>query len=414
MRFDDLEMDSSFLEKTRENGFEQLTNIQEKCIHEISRGRDVVGQAETGSGKTLAFGLPILNKIEPGAGVQAIVLTPTRELCVQVTDVFQEFGKRRGIKTTGIYGGVSIGPQIKNIRTSDIIVGTPGRILDHIGRHTIHLNAIQFVVLDETDRMLDMGFIDDVDKIIRHTPKDRQTLMFSATIHGEFQQRMGRYLMSPLVVKTQPYVSAHKLEETYYDISPKNLKFSLLVHLLKDSAAGSTLVFCNTRRETDIVARNLRKQNINAVALHGGMTQPARLKSLNALKNRKTDVLVATDVAARGLDIKKVTHVFNYDVPKTTKEYVHRIGRTARAGETGVAVTLMTQHDHDSFRRIQKEYEHKITRADMPTVKQVPFHRASPKKQRTSSPRYAKKHNRRHGAPHRNTYKKSKKRHRRR
>ena len=383
MRFDDLEMDLSFLEKTRENGFERLTHIQEKCINEISRGRDVVGQAETGSGKTLAFGLPILNKIIPGAGVQALVLTPTRELCVQITDVFREFGARRGIQTTGIYGGVSIGPQIRDIRTADIIVGTPGRILDHIGRNTLSFNAIQFVVLDETDRMLDMGFIDDVDKIIRHTPKNRQMLMFSATIHGEFQKVMGRYMMRPLVVKTQPYVSAHKLEQRYYDISPKNLKFSLLVHLLKDAASGSTIVFCNTRRETDVVAQNLRKQHINAVAIHGGMTQPARLKSLNALKHNATDVLVATDVAARGLDIKKVTHVFNYDVPKTTKEYVHRIGRTARAGETGVAVTLLTQHDQDSFKRIQKEYDGTITPAKMPAVKQVAFHRASTRKQRT-------------------------------
>lgn len=230
MKFDDLDMDLSFLEKTRENGFERLTHIQEKCINEISRGRDVVGQAETGSGKTLAFGLPILNKVVPGAGVQALVLTPTRELCVQITGVFREFGRRRGIKTTGIYGGVGIDPQIKDIQTADIIVGTPGRILDHIGRNTICFNATQFVVLDETDRMLDMGFIDDVDKIIRHTPKNRQMLMFSATIHGEFQKVMGQYMMRPLVVKTQPYVSAHKLEQRYYDISPKNLKFSLLVH----------------------------------------------------------------------------------------------------------------------------------------------------------------------------------------
>jgi ATP-dependent RNA helicase DeaD len=413
MKFDDLDMDLSFLEKTRENGFERLTHIQEKCINEISRGRDVVGQAETGSGKTLAFGLPILNKVVPGAGVQALVLTPTRELCVQITGVFREFGKRRGIKTTGIYGGVGIGPQIKDIQTADVIVGTPGRILDHIGRNTICFNATQFVVLDETDRMLDMGFIDDVDKIIRHTPKNRQMLMFSATIHGEFQKVMGQYMMRPLVVKTQPYVSAHKLEQRYYDISPKNLKFSLLVHLLKDSAAGSTLVFCNTRRETDVVAQNLRKQNINAVALHGGMTQPARLKSLNALKKNTIDVLVATDVAARGLDIKKVTHVFNYDVPKTTKQYVHRIGRTARAGETGVAVTLLTRHDHDSFRRIQKEYEGKITPAKMPALKQVSFHRASARKQRPPS-KGQRKYNRKQNTYRQNRHKKSNGRHRRR
>jgi ATP-dependent RNA helicase DeaD len=409
MKFDDLEMDLSFLEKTRENGFEQLTHIQEKCIPEISNGRDVVGQAETGSGKTLAFGLPILNKITPGTGVQALVLTPTRELCVQITDVFREFGESLGIKTTSIYGGVSIAPQIKEIRTADIVVGTPGRILDHIRRNTLHFDAIKFVVLDETDRMLDMGFIDDVDTIIHRTPKNRQMLMFSATIDGKFQHVMEPYLMSPFIVKTQPYVSAHKLKQMYYDISSKNLKFSLLVHLLNDNTSESALVFCNTRRETDIIAKNLRKQSLNAVAIHGGMTQPARLKSLNSLKNKKTNVLVATDVAARGLDIKKVTHVYNYDVPKTTKEYVHRIGRTARAGDTGIAVTLLTERDHDNFRRVQKEYELKIERAAIPTFRQVSFHRASVKNQKTPYNKYRK-----HNTPYWNNYNRSKRRYRRR
>jgi ATP-dependent RNA helicase DeaD len=190
----------------------------------------------------------------------------------------------------------------------------------------------------------------------------------------------------------------------YYDIMPKNLKFSLLVHLLKCNTSESVLVFCNTRRETDIIAKNLRKQRINAVAIHGGMTQPARLKSLNSLKNKKTNVLVATDVAARGLDIKKVTHVFNYDVPKTTKEYVHRIGRTARAGSTGIAVTLLTERDHDNFRRVQKEYELKIERAEMPAFRQVPFQRNLAKKHKTPY-----NGNRKHQTPSRNNYMKSEK-----
>jgi len=402
MKFDDLDINLSFLEKTKENGFERLTYIQERCINEICSGRDVVGQAETGSGKTLAFGLPILNKIRPGTGIQALVLTPTRELCVQITDVFQDFGESLGIKTTGIFGGVSIGPQIREIRTSDIIVGTPGRILDHIRRNTLRFNALQFLVLDETDRMLDMGFINDVDEIIRHTPKKRQTLMFSATIFDDIQNEMEKYLMRPLIVKTQPYVAAHKLKQIYYDIPSKDLKFSLLVHLLENNRFESIIVFCGTRRESDIVAKNLRKQTINAVAIHGGMKQQARLNSLNSLKNGKTDVLVATDVAARGLDIRNVTHVFNYDVPKTAKEYVHRIGRTARAGDTGIAVTLLTERDHDNFRRIQKEYELTIERAEMPTFRRVVFHRDLANKHNTQYNR-----NRKHKTSSRNNYRKS-------
>jgi len=373
MKFEEIEMNPKFLEKIREHGFEELTYIQEKCIPEIQKGRDVVGQAETGSGKTLAFCLPILDKIVPGRGIQALILTPTRELCVQVTEVFQDFGMPLGTKTTSVYGGVSIEAQIKNIRKADIIVGTPGRILDHLSRRTINFSDIRFLVLDETDRMLDMGFIDDVDEIIRHSSRERQTLMFSATIYEDIHHIMNKYLRNPLIIKTQPYVDAKNLKQIYYDIFPSNLKFSLLVHHLKNGVSGLAIVFCGTRRESDIVARNLRYQGINAVAIHGGMTQRKRLDSLNSLKNKKTDVLVATDVAARGLDIKGVSHIYNYDVPRTAKEYIHRIGRTARAGENGNAITLLTQRDHNNFRRIQREYEFEIEKADMPNFRRVPF-----------------------------------------
>ncbi len=375
MKFEDIEMRPAFLKEAREHGFKELTYIQEKCIPEINKEKDVVGQAETGSGKTLAFAIPILDKVVPGKGIQALVLTPTRELCVQITDVFRDFGKRLGIKTTSIYGGVSIEPQIKNLKKADIVVGTPGRILDHIGRNTIDFGNLRFLVLDETDRMLDMGFIDDVDKIISHTPKDRQTLMFSATIYDDIHRIMNRYLDNPMIIKTHSHVDASKLRQVYYDIFQQNLKFSLLVHLLRDSTPGLAIVFCSTRQESDVVAKNLRKQGINAVAIHGGMSQNKRLQSLNSLKNKSTDVLVATDVAARGLDIKDVTHVYNYDTPKTAKEYLHRIGRTARAGENGNAVTLLTKRDHDNFRRVQKEYEMEIEKIEMPDFKRVPFTR---------------------------------------
>jgi len=375
MKFEELEINKQIIEKTIEEGFEELTLIQERCIPEIIKGRDVVGQAETGSGKTIAFCLPILEKINRGEGLQTVVLTPTRELCIQVTDVFKDFGKILGIKTTSVYGGVGIELQIKKIRTSEIVVGTPGRMLDHLRRRTLDLRNVRFLILDETDKMLEMGFIDDVEKIISFTPKNRQTLMFSATIMGSIHGLMNRHLRNPVVIKTKSQVDKSKLHQMYYDIYKQNEKFSLLVHLLKNDTSGLAIVFCATRRESDIVARNLRKHGIHASAIHGGMTQNQRAKSLDSLKNEKTDVLVATDVAARGLDIKNVSHIYNYDVPKTPIEYIHRIGRTARAGENGAAITLLTTSDHDNFRRVQSNEELNIERAEMPDFEKVSFSR---------------------------------------
>ena len=375
MRFEELNINKKLLKKLKDNGFEKLTLIQERCILPIKEGRDVVGQAETGSGKTLAFGLPILDRLMPHRGIQALILTPTRELCVQVTHVFKEFGEALGIKTISVYGGVGIEPQIKNLSSSDIVVGTPGRILDHIGRNTINLRNVRVLVLDETDKMLDMGFIDDVERIISYVPRNRQTLMFSATIFDEVFRVMKKHLKNPLVVKTKSYVDTKKLRQVYYDIYNQNNKFSLLVHLIKHSTPGLAIVFCATRTESDIVASNLKKQGVNALAIHGGMAQHKRMQSLTSLRNEKIDVLVATDVAARGLDIKNVSHVYNYDVPKTTKEYLHRVGRTARAGEEGDAVTLLTRKDHDNFRRVLQDLSTDIERASIPKFKKLPFTR---------------------------------------
>jgi len=383
MKFEELEINKQIIEKTIEEGFEELTLIQEKCIPEIIKGRDVVGQAETGSGKTIAFCLPILEKINHGGGLQTVVLTPTRELCIQVTDVFKDFGKILGVKTTSIYGGVGIGPQIKRIKTSEVVVGTPGRMLDHLRRKTLDLRNVRFLILDETDKMLEMGFIDDVEKIIRFTPKNRQTLMFSATIMGSIHRLMNRHLRNPVVIKTKSQVDKSKLHQVFYDIYQQNEKFSLLVHLLKNDTSGLAIVFCATRIESDIVARNLRKHGIHASAIHGGMTQKQRTQSLDALKNEETDVLVATDVAARGLDIKNVSHIYNYDVPKTPIEYIHRIGRTARAGENGAAITLLTASDHDNFRRVQSNNELNIEKAEMPDFEKVTLYRNAKRRKKS-------------------------------
>ena len=379
MKFEELNLQKKLIEKTFERGFEELTQIQEKCLPEIIKGKDVVGQAETGSGKTLAFCLPILNGVNPEAGLQTVVLTPTRELCMQVTDVFKVFGKILGIRTTSVYGGVGIEQQIKKIRNSEIIVGTPGRMLDHLRRKTLDFKNVKFLVLDETDKMLEMGFIDDVEKIIHYVPKKRQTLMFSATILGSIHGLMNKHLNKPIVIKTKSQVDKSKLHQIYYDIYQQNDKFSLLVHLLKNNTSNLAIVFCATRVESDYVARNLRHHGINASAIHGGMSQNKRTQSLDSLKNQKTEVLVATDVAARGLDIKNVSHIYNYDVPKTSIEYIHRIGRTARAGENGAAITLLTRSDHENFRRVQSNKELEIEEAIIPNFKKVTFFRHSRK-----------------------------------
>ena len=373
MKFEELKINKKLINKTHEKKFEELTTIQQKCCPEIIHGKDVVGQAETGSGKTLAFCLPILDKIILGGGLQCVILTPTRELCMQVTDVFDDFGEILGVKTTSVYGGVSIEPQIKKIHSSEIVVGTPGRMLDHLRRKTIDFNDIRFLIIDETDKMLDMGFIEDVEKIIRYAPKNRQTLMFSATIIDSINSLMNKHLNNPIIIKTQSKVDKNKMKQIYYDIYKQYNKFSILVHLLKENTKGLSIVFCATRKESDIVSKNLKRQNINATAIHGGMSQNKRSQSLNSLRNEKTDVLVATDVAARGLDIKNVTHVYHYDVPKTSVEYIHRIGRTARAGEKGKAITLLTKPDHDNFRRVQNDDELEIERVDVPDFIRVPF-----------------------------------------
>jgi ATP-dependent RNA helicase DeaD len=375
MKSEQLNIHTKLKEKLQRLEFSDLTLIQEKCIPEIVSGRDVIGQAETGSGKTLAFCLPILNKVVPGKGLQAMVLTPTRELCVQVTDVFRDFGKTLGLRTASVFGGVSIGPQIYELRTSEIVIGTPGRMLDHTRRRTIDFRNIQVLVLDETDKMFEMGFIEDVENIIREIPHQRQLLLFSATISEDVHRLARKHLKNPVVVKTQPYVDHSKLKQVYYDIYEQRNKFSLLVHLLNNNTDGLSIVFCGTRRESDVVSKNLKRQGIRASAIHGGMRQQKRLSSLDDLKTQKTRVLVATDVAARGLDIKNVTQIYNYDVPKTPTEYVHRIGRTARAGANGAAITLLTERDHDNFRRVQSNDDLRIERADMPDFRKVPFMR---------------------------------------
>jgi len=374
MKMEDLNLNSNLLHSIKDLGYTELTPIQEKCIPEIRQGKDVVGQSSTGSGKTVAFGLPIIEKVEPGKGVQSLVLTPTRELCVQVTDAINALGKYMHVRAASVYGGVGIEPQIHAIRKAEIIVGTPGRIIDHIRRKTISFGNVKILVLDEADRMFDMGFIEDVEFIIGNVPKKRQTLRFGATIPHEVHRLVEKHLQSPVMIKTQIYVAKHLMKQAYYDVRPDE-KFSLLVHLLKKNSEGIALVFCATRRESNVVGRNLSMQGLRVMTIHGGLTQNRRFDAMEAFKRGIVNVLVATDVAARGIDIKNISHVYNYDVPKSSEEYVHRIGRTARAGMEGDAVTILTNRDHDNFRNVLRDRTLDIRKAEMPEFEMIRFNR---------------------------------------
>ncbi len=314
-----------------EFGFEQPREIQEKTIPLAMAGKDIIGGSATGSGKTLAFGASIIEKAIKGKGVQALILTPTRELAEQVADSLIKFSRYYNLEICTVYGGVSIEPQMRYLRYADVVVGTPGRILDHLERRTLDLSKVKTLVLDEADRMLDMGFIDDVVKIIESCPKERQTMLFSATISRDIELIAKKYMKHPESIELESYVDPSKLKQVYYDAS-QDLKFSLLLHLLKHEHPGLIMIFCNTQRNTDFIADNLARYGIDATAIHGGLSQAKRTRVMDNFRNNQVSVLVCTDVAARGLDIKNVSHVYNYDLPNSSKEYVHSIGRTARAG----------------------------------------------------------------------------------
>ncbi len=372
MKFEELNLKPLTLKKIKEEGFLEPTEIQEKCIPEIKKGRDVVGQAMTGSGKTVAFSIPIIESVSSGKGVQALVLTPTRELCVQVADTFHKFGRELGVHATAIYGGVGMEPQYHALKHADVVIATPGRLMDHMRRNSIKLSGLRFLVLDEMDKMLDMGFVDDVDTIVRNIPKNRQTMLFSATMPQSISSLIHKYLNNPEILRAQIKVDKSLLKQVYYVVE-QHEKFSLLVHLLKHKTTGFALVFCGTRHQVDAITRNLQKNGINSMAIHGGLTQNKRMHALNSLKSADIDVLVATDVAARGLDIKNVTHVYNFDAPKTSEEYTHRIGRTARAGQAGDAITLLCHRDFENFDRVLRDRTIEVIKEELPKFERIPF-----------------------------------------
>jgi len=354
MNIKEMKLKPEFEKAILDLGFSEFTEIQEKCIPLIQEGKDIIGLSHTGSGKTAAFGFPALEKVNPGQGLQLLVIVPTRELCNQVAIEFQKFTKYRKTYIVEVYGGVSITPQFMHLKRADVVVGTPGRLLDHLSRGTLNLSKIKILIMDEADKMFEMGFIEDIQKIIAPISKNAQKLLFSATMSNSILSLVNKYMNNPIKIKMPSYVDKSKLIQEYYNTDRKS-KFSLLVREVKVHHNKLIIIFCSTRRNVDFLSNNLRKLNYKAEAIHGGLTQARRKQVMDAFRDNKLQILIASDVAARGLDIKNVDLIINYDIPKTSQEYVHRIGRTARAGCEGKVISLLTNEDYDNFRRILED-----------------------------------------------------------
>jgi len=369
-KFTELGLSKELTDVLKQSGFEKPSEIQEKAIPTALAGKDIIGGSSTGSGKTLVFASAIIENLKPTEHIQSLVLTPTRELAEQVATSIRNFGKNKKLNVLAVYGGIRIEPQMKKLSNADILVGTPGRILDLMNRRALRLDNIKFLVLDEVDKMFDMGFSRDVEKIISECPKKRQTMMFSATVSQEIDYLAKKYTTNPVEISVEEYVDPTKLKQVYYDV-PDNKKFSLLVSLLKKENGNLVMVFCNTRRNVDFIADNLIKNEIHAKAIHGGLEQKKRIRVLDEFHKKGLGVLVCTDVAARGLDIKEVSHVYNYDVPEDVKDYIHRIGRTARAGKEGKAITILASRDYQKFGTLMNSEDMNITPEKLPQLEIV-------------------------------------------
>ena len=372
MLFEELNIKEDIVRGLKEMGLKEPTNIQQKTIPLIKEGKDVIGISKTGSGKTAAFGIPILENIRPKHGIQALIIVPVRELSVQITKELRKFGRYMEFKATTVYGGVSINPQIESMKNADIVIGTPGRLRDHLENHMLDLSKIKTVVLDEADKMVEMGFIEDIRAILGKTPSKKQMLLFGATISNEVEQLKHDYMKNPITAQTEAHVHEEFLAQYYYNV-PQHEKFSLLVYLLKKEEKGLVMIFCSARSTVELVTKNLRNQGIRAEMIHGKLSQNRRLSIMENFHKGRPNILVASAVAARGLDIKDVTHIFNYDLSKDPQEYVHRVGRTARAGEKGKAITLLSDKDHDTFREILYRYPVKVKELPLENFERLRF-----------------------------------------
>jgi ATP-dependent RNA helicase DeaD len=354
--FSDLGLSEPTLRAVTELGYEEPTPVQAQTIGRMLAGVDVIAQAQTGTGKTAAFALPIVDRVEPGLHVpQALVLTPTRELAMQVAEAFHSYGKHRGVTTLPVYGGQPIDRQLRALqRGVHVVVGTPGRILDHIGRGTLRLDGVRAVVLDEADEMLAMGFIEDIESILSETPAERQTALFSATMPGPIAALARQYMRDPeRIVVASKQLTVPQIRQVYYEVGGRD-KFEVLARVLDFETPSSAIIFCRTKSEVDALGERLTARAYPADTLHGDLSQVQRDRVMARFRSGQAELLVATDVAARGLDVEHVSHVVNYDIPLDPEIYVHRIGRTGRAGRAGSAITLVKPRERGLLRTIER------------------------------------------------------------
>lgn len=373
MKFKGLGLDHDLLKAIAQSGFEEATPIQAETIPLVLAGKDVIGQAQTGTGKTAAFGLPILQNIDKAdRSIQALVISPTRELAIQTQEELYRLGQDKKIKVQAVYGGADIRRQIRQLSEHpQIVVGTPGRILDHIGRHTLKLQNLKVLVLDEADEMLDMGFIDDIEKIVEQMPTARQTLLFSATIPASIMRLTNKFMHEPVTVKIKAKELTADTVEQYYVRAKDYEKFDVMTRLFDVQDPDLALIFGRTKRRVDELTRGLKARGYRAEGIHGDLTQQKRMSVLRQFKSGQLDFLVATDVAARGLDISGVTHVYNYDIPQDPDSYVHRIGRTGRAGHKGVSVTFVTPNEIEYLHTIEDLTKKRMLPMKPPTAEEA-------------------------------------------
>lgn len=359
MNFKELNIISPILKAIDQVGYTQPTEIQSKTIPYILQGKDVIGCAQTGTGKTASFAIPILQLLKttvvPKKNIRTLILTPTRELAIQISDNFEAYGKYLPIRHLAIFGGVPQGKQTLALdKGVDVLIATPGRLLDFIAQRIISLSDIEIFVLDEADRMLDMGFVNDVKKILTKLPSKRQTLFFSATMPQEIRKFAQNILNNPKEINVTPVSSTAKTVKQSVYLVEKNEKGSLLSFILEDTSIERTLIFTRTKHGADKLTRQLLKKGIKTAAIHGNKSQNARQKALSDFKNSQIRVLIATDIAARGIDIDELPHVINFDIPNISETYVHRIGRTGRAGASGVAISFCSNEEKKDLKNIEK------------------------------------------------------------
>ena len=373
-KFEELQLDDRIIRAITEMGFEEASPIQAQAIPVVLEGRDMIGQAQTGTGKTAAFGLPLLQKVDPKVKkLQAVVLLPTRELAIQVAEELRRFAKfMHGIKVLPVYGGQDIVRQIRALKDgTQIVVGTPGRVMDHMRRKTVKMDHVHTVVLDEADEMLNMGFLEDMETILSQLPEERQTLMFSATMPQAIADIAKKFQKDPVTVRViKKELTVPKVTQYYYEVKPKN-KVEVMCRLLDMYSPKLSIVFCNTKRQVDELVQALQGRGYFAEGLHGDLKQVQRDRVMESFRNGRTDILIATDVAARGIDVGNVEAVFNYDIPQDDEYYVHRIGRTGRAGREGKAFSLVVGKEVYKLRDIQRYCKTKIIPQAIPSLNDI-------------------------------------------